>query len=142
MPPLINPWKSYRQTATLTAPPGQVVMMLFDGAVRFLDSGLDGFGEADPGLSNMAIHNNLERAREIIRQLNLALDTERGGDLACELRRLYDYFDRRLLESNVKKKPQAAQEVRRHLAQLRDAWSTMLKAGGEAQPVMAELAAV
>ena len=126
MPPA-NPWMSYRQVATRTAPPGQLVLMLYEGAIRFLDRALLGFGLDDPAESNEAISNNLLRAQEIIHELNLSLNTQAGGEVAANLRRLYEYFDRRLLESNLKKEPEGIQEVSRHLAVLRDAWATMLR---------------
>ena len=133
--PSLNPWKSYHQTATLTAPPGQVILMLYDGALRFLDRALTGFGYTDPGELNMAVNNNLQRARDIIRELNCALDMERGGELAMTLHRLYDYFDARLHSSNIKKQRNGVEEVVRHLTVLRDAWSTMLR--GESASVIA-----
>jgi flagellar protein FliS len=125
--PIRNPWKSYRQTATLTAPPGQVVLMLYDGALRFLERARAGFSHEDPAALNMAVNNNLQRAQEIIRELNYALNMEKGGELAATLNRLYDYFEHRIIESNFKKTPEGIEEVIRHLSVLRDAWATMLK---------------
>jgi flagellar secretion chaperone FliS len=129
-----NPWKSYRETATLTAPPGQIVLMLYDGAIRSLERSLPGFSNSDPAESNMTIHNNLQRAHEIIRQLNIALNMQQGGDVAENLRRLYNYFERRIWESNVKKNPAGVGEVIRHLNVLRDAWATMLANQGSSVP--------
>jgi flagellar protein FliS len=125
-----NPWKSYRQTATLTAPPGQIVLMLYDGALRALERALPGFSCNDPGQANMTIHNNIKRAQEIVRELNCALNMEQGGDCAATLRRLYDYFDRRLWESNLRKRREGVDEVIGHLTELRNAWATMLNQGG------------
>ena len=125
-----NPWESYRQIATQTAPPGQLVLMLYEGAIRFLELGVAGFSIDDPAESNMAVHNNLQRAADIIRELNLSLNLEQGGDFAVELRRLYDYFDRRIWESNLHKRPEGVREVIRHLNVLRNAWATMLKRQG------------
>ncbi|MFO1476942.1 MAG: flagellar export chaperone FliS [Verrucomicrobiota bacterium] len=122
-----NPWNSYRQVSTLTAPPGQIVLMLYDGALRFLDRSLTGFDQEDPAQANMLIHNNIQRAQDIIRELNYALNLEKGGECAATLRRLYDYFDRRLAESNTRKSRQGIEEVIRHLSVLRDAWATMLR---------------
>lgn len=122
-----NPWKSYRQIATQTAPPGQLILMLYEGAIRFLERSLPGFEIEDPAESNMIIHNNLQRAQDIIRELNCALNMDAGGDCATTLRRLYDYFDRRLWESNLKKNRAGVDEVIRHLSVLRDAWATMLR---------------
>jgi flagellar protein FliS len=121
-----NPWKSYRETATLTAPPGQIVLMLYDGAIRSLERSLPGFSNPDPAEANMTINNNLQRAHEIIRQLNVSLNMQQGGEVAENLRRLYNYLERRILESNVKKNPTGIGEVIRHITVLRDAWATML----------------
>lgn len=121
-----NPWKSYRQIATQTAPPGQLVLMLYEGAIRFLNRSLPGFAIEDPAESNMVVHNNLQRAQEIIRELNLALNMEQGGECAVTLRRLYDYFERRLWESDLQKRPDGVEEVIRHITVLRDAWAVML----------------
>lgn len=123
---VVNPWKSYRQIATQTAPPGQLVLMLYEGAIRFLERALPGFDIEDPADSNTIVHNNLQRASDIIRELNCALNMEQGGDCAATLRRLYEYFDRRLWESNLKKSREGVDEVIRHLTVLRDAWSAML----------------
>ena len=125
MPPA-NPWKSYRQIATQTAPPGQLVLMLFDGALRSLDRALLGFNCPDVGERNSIIHNNLQRAIDIIRELNGSLDIEAGGQLADTLRNLYAFFERRLLDSNLKKSRQGIDEVIPMLKQLRDAWFSML----------------
>ena len=132
-----NPWKSYRQIATQTAPPGQLVLMLFDGALRSLDQALLGFSSADIGERNAIIHNNVQRALNIIHELNNSLDLEAGGELADTLRNLYTYFDRRLNESNFKKTRDGIDEVLPLLRQLRDAWFQMLNGY---VPVMAEFA--
>jgi len=121
-----NPWKSYRQIATQTASPGQLVLMLFEGALGALERARAAFDREDPAESITAIHNNIQRAQDIIRELNNSLNMEQGGECAATLRRLYDYFERRLWESNLKKDPSGLQEVARHLTVLRDAWAAML----------------
>jgi flagellar protein FliS len=129
-----NPWKSYRETATLTAPPGQIVLMLYEGAIRSLERSLPGFSMSDPAESNMIIHNNLQRAQEIIRELNCALNMEQGGEFSANMRRLYDYLERRIWESNLKKNSTGIGEAIRHLTVLRDAWATMLTNQGPSAP--------
>jgi len=124
--PAVNPWKSYRQIATQTAPPGQLILMLFDGALKFLDRGLTGFDCTDPAEANMTIHNNFQRALDIVRELNRAVNLEQGGDCAGTFRQLYDYFERKIVDSNVRKQPDGAREVVEHLTVMRDAWAAML----------------
>src|SRR5580693_6712663 len=106
-----NPWKSYRQIATQTAPPGQLVLMLFDGVILSLDRALLGFNCADIGERNAAIHNNVQRALDIIRELDCSLDLEAGGQLANTLRNLYAYFERSLIQSNLKKSRKGIDEI-------------------------------
>lgn len=131
--PAINPWKSYRQIATQTAPPGQLVLILYDGAIRFLERGLLGFACEDPGERNATIHNNFQSAVQIVRELNFSLNTDTGGELALTLQSLYDYFERRIRESNLKKRREGVDEVIVHLKELRKAWATMLSNQGQPQ---------
>lgn len=101
--------------------------MLFEGAIRFLERAEGGFGIDDPAEANQAIHNNIQRTQEILHELNVSLDLQSGGELAQTLRSLYEYMDRRLLESNLHKKSEGIVESRRHLTALRDAWAQMLQ---------------
>ena len=121
-----NPFKSYRQIATQTAPPGQLVLMLFDGALKCLDCALAGFQLEDFAERNLAVHTNLQHANDIIRELNGSLDMQAGGELAATLRNLYNYFETRLNESNRKKSPAGVREILPMIKELRDAWNTML----------------
>jgi len=121
-----NPWKSYNKVATQTASPVQLVLMLYDGAIRFLERSLGGFSKDDPAEYNSTINNNLLRAQDIINELNSSLNMEAGGEVAANLRQLYVYFDRRLTESNIHKKQDGIKEVISRLTVLRDAWATML----------------
>jgi flagellar protein FliS len=130
-----NPWKSYRQIATQTAPPGQLVLMLFDGVILSLDRALLGFNCADIGERNAAIHNNVQRALDIIRELDCSLDLEAGGQLASTLRNLYAYFERSLIQSNLKKSRKGIDEIMPMIRQLRDAWFRMLNGESSMAPV-------
>ncbi len=135
-----NPWQSYRQVATRTASPGQLVLMLYEGAIRFLDHAQAGFQLEDPVELNTTVNNNIIRAQEIIRELDCSLNLDQGGELAVQLRRLYDYFDRILLESNIRKDPKGVIEVIARLGVLRDAWATMLRKQGESGEPLAPTA--
>lgn len=121
-----NPWLSYRQVATKTATPGQLVLMLFDGALRFLDKALVGFDLDDPLDSNLAINNNILKAQEILRELNMSLNVEKGGEFAATMRRLYNYYDLQLSQSNLQKDPAGVELVIRLLSVIRGAWAEML----------------
>lgn len=132
-----NHAKAYRQIAAQTATAGQQVLMLYDGALGFLERALVGFQQDDPLAFNETIHNNLVRAQAIIQELNFALNMETGGELSATLRRLYQYFDERLHESNLTKQAGGVKEVIRRLAVLRDAWAEMLHQEGHSRPAVA-----
>lgn len=126
-----NPWSSYRQVATQTATPGQLVLMLFDGAIRFLERARLGFAETDPLALNLTVNNNIQRAQAIIHELSSSLNLREGGEVAENFRRLYDYMDDRLMESNCRKSEDGLADVLRRLGVLRDAWAEMLSRRGE-----------
>ena len=131
------PLRSYQTIATQTAPPGQLVLMLYDGAIRFLHLALAGFEHKDPLEFNLTINNNVIRAQEILNELNNSIDLRRGGDLAITLRRLYNYMNRQLTSSNLRKTPEGNRDTITRLSLLRDAWSQMLQqnaASGPAEP--------
>lgn len=122
----LNPWQSYRQIATQTASPAQLVLMLYDGAIRFLEQARQGFKEEDPLAFNQTINNNVIRAQAIINELNYSLDMQAGQEFSRTMRGLYDYMDRKLQDSNQHKAVAGIEEVIRRLTVLRDAWSEMM----------------
>jgi len=122
-----DPGQSYLRIATQTASPGQLVLMLYDGALRFLERARLGFGYDDPLEFNQTIHNNVLRAQESVSELNATLNMEAGGEFAANMRRLYDYLDRRLHESNRAKKEDGIVEAIGRLTSIRDAWAEMLR---------------
>jgi flagellar protein FliS len=134
-----QPWQSYRKIATETATPGQLVLMLYEGAIGFLERSLAGFNHSDPLEFNRTVSNGILRAQAIIRELNATLDMEQGGEISANFRRLYNYFNRRLQEANVRKRSEAVEEVIKLLRVLRDSWAEMLQQGpdGYQGPVLA-----
>lgn len=126
-----DPGQSYLRVATETASPGQLILMLYDGALRFLERARLGFKADDPLEFNQTIHNNVVRAQEILTELTLSLNIKQGGEFAATLQRLYDYMDRRLHESNRAKKEDGITEVIGRLTILRDAWAEMLSKAAE-----------
>ena len=129
-----KPWDSYRKVATQTATPGQLVLMLYDGTLKFLDKAMTGFDHQDPLLFNQTINNNIVRAQAIIHEMNASLNMKAGGEVASNFRRLYNYFYRRLTEANRTKQKAPIEETMARLRVLRDSWAEMLRNGGEARP--------
>ena len=124
---LRSPLQSYKTISLETAPPGRLVLMLFDGAIKFLERAKLGFGIEDPVEMNETVHNNITRAQNIINELNSTLDMDQGGEVAVVLRDLYVYLDNRLFESNIRKELEGVQEVIDRLSTVQAGWSEMLE---------------
>ena len=131
-----KPWESYRKVATQTASPGQLVLMLYDGAINFLERALTGFAFKDPLEFNQTINNNIVRAQAIIHEMNATLNMEAGGEIAANFRRLYNYFHLRLREANLKKQKAPIEETILRLRELRDSWAEMMGRGPRHRPDM------
>jgi flagellar protein FliS len=119
--------RTYQAQAVLSASPGRLVLMLYDGTLRFLGHARDALQspEATPRRIEI-INTNLIKAQNILVELQATLNHEAGGDHAANLDRLYDYYMRRLLEANIKKKVEPVIEVEALVRQLRDGWAEML----------------
>jgi flagellar protein FliS len=127
--------RTYRANAVLTASPGQLVLMLYDGALRALGLAREAFTRPPGDLRRLeAINTQLIKAQQIINQLQGTLNFDAGdGQFAREMQRLYDYYLRRLLEANLRKQVEPVVEVERLLGEVRDAWAEMLRNQDPAQ---------
>lgn len=120
----MNPYlKQYKQTQIDTAPKEQILLMLYDGAVRFLNQVKVGFAENDIE----KIHNNIVKTQNIITEFQTTLDIENGGDFAKNLFALYEYLNNQLFQANIQKKEAYVDEVLRHISELRDTWREAVK---------------
>jgi len=126
--------RAYQAQAVLTASPGQLILMLYDGALRFLGHAKDALQQTEDTPKRIeTINTNLLKAQNIISELQACLNHQAGGDHAANLDRLYDYYLRRLLQANLRKDVQPVIEVEGLVRQLRDGWAEMLRtqeAGG------------
>ncbi len=119
--------RTYRTNSVLTASPGQLVLMLYDGALRALRLAQEGFAQSGSDPRRLeGINKNLLKAQAIIGELQGTLDHEAGGEFAATMHRLYDYYNRRLFEANIRKDAKPVAEVERLLRDVRDAWAEML----------------
>ena len=109
---------AYLQQAVLTASPGQLVVMLYDGACRFLTQAAHALREGDRTRS----HLRLRRAEAIIDELLVTLDME-AGDIATQLQAIYVFCRRHLHEARIEDDADKIQWVHDQLADLREAWA-------------------
>lgn len=113
------PRDQYQRSAVLTASQGQLIVMLYDGANRFLVQAGIALGERQVE----AAHNKLRRAEMIISHLQASLDYERGGEIAPRLSAIYTFCQRHLNQARVNGDAEAIEQVRALLGTLRDAWA-------------------
>lgn len=120
--------RTYRANSVLTASPGQLVLMLYDGALKALSIAREGFARPPDDARRFEVINaQLIKAQNIISELQGTLNHDAGGDVSRTLERLYDYHLRRLTEANLRKQVEPVIEVERLLRELRDGWAEMLR---------------
>ena len=129
-----HPYARAAQTQSiLPASPGQLVLLMYDGALRFMNPARAAFALPEDNLSRIqSINTALLRAQAVIAELRANLDLKAGGELAANLDRLYDYHLRRLQEANLRKDEAPLAEVERLVRSLREGWAEMLL-GNEAK---------
>jgi flagellar secretion chaperone FliS len=110
---------AYQRSAVLTASQGQLIVMLYDGAFRFLSQASIAMNERKFELA----HKKLRRAEMIINHLQASLDYENGGEIAPRLYAIYVFCTRHLNQARVNADPAQIDEVRSLLRTLRDAWA-------------------
>lgn len=118
--------RTYRANSVLTASPGQLVLMLYDGALKAMALAKEAFASPDTTRRIENINSQLLKAQAILTELQNGLNLDAGGEFARTMHRLYDYHNRRLLEANVRKQIEPVIEVERLVRELRDAWAQML----------------
>ena len=127
--------RAYRSNSILTASPGRLVLMLYDGALRALAITRDAFDRpADDPKRFEVINQQILKAQTIIAELQGTLNLEAGGEFAATMHRLYDYHNRRLFEANIRKQVEPVIEVERLIRDIRDAWEQMLMQQDVAMP--------
>jgi flagellar protein FliS len=118
----------YRENSILTASPGQLVLMMFDGALRSMALAHAAFDRPKSDFRRIEIINReLLKAQAIFTELRGTLNHEVGGDYAKTMDPLYQYFNRRLIEANMGKELEPLAEVEQLFGVLRDAWAEMLR---------------
>jgi len=118
---ITNPYQKYQQAAVQTASGPQLLLMLYDGAIRFTRTGIEGIQQRNFEKAN----NNLIKAQAIIHELIAGLNHD--YPIAKDLLAIYEYMIHQLIQSNIRKDASKAQEVLDHLTELREAWGEAAK---------------
>jgi flagellar protein FliS len=120
------PQQSYASNDILTASPGRLVVLLYDGAGRFFRQASAAMRAGDISRTNTA----LQRGEAIVAQLLATLDYDKGGEVATSLRDLYLFFQSHLREARLEKDADKVDTVVEMMGELRDSWAQI--AGREA----------
>jgi flagellar secretion chaperone FliS len=119
----MNPYarpQAYREASVMTASPEQLVVMLYDGAGRFLRQAEGSMVEG----SWLQASERLTRAEAIIDELLATLDMD-AGEIAERLQAIYIFCKTRLIEARIERDPVRVEQVARLLAELRGAWANI-----------------
>jgi len=124
-----NALSTYKETKVKTAGQGQLIIMLYEEAVKQLTRALEMMDsnkqKKDPGKIEQ-ISKAVMKTEEIVTELMVSLDFERGGEISKNLFALYSWFNRELLEANIAQDTGRITAVKNMLADLKDTWSQIV----------------
>lgn len=116
-----NAAQFYQKNSVQTASPAKIILMLYDGAIKFCHIAQEALDANDIEKSNL----NIQKAQKIIVQLRVSLDTK--YPVSQEFDRVYDYIYRRLVEANMKKDREILDEALKHIKTMRETWMEVMK---------------
>ena len=139
-----NPLTAYRETRVKTASPGQLIVMLYDEAIKQSDTAIGLLGpDSKPKPEDIErVNASLGKVQDVVTELMASLDFDAGGEIAKDLFALYVWFGREILEANIHKEVSRVKAVRAMLAELREAWAEAASKtqGGNSAPVGVNIA--
>ena len=113
--------ETYQETAVTTQTKGKLIVMLYDGAIKFLKLAIK---EIEAGNAEEK-GKYISRAIDIIFELNIVLDMDAGGEIATDLRNLYSFMGRHLTEANTKQDIGKIEDVIKLLEELNQSWKAI-----------------
>jgi len=120
----MNPYShQYHNNQIATAKPEQILIMLYDGAIRFVYRTATAIAEKNVEQKNL----NINKTVAILSELSATLDHNIGGQVAADLTALYDFMIRELTAVNLKNDQNRLENVRAILSELRDTWAQAVK---------------
>ena len=113
-----NAYRSSHEVEVLSSSPIELTRLLYKGAIDAVEASRIHLAKGQIRQRSTAI----TKATLIVNELSSALDVDRGGSLAIELRELYDYMQRQLTKANIEQIDPPLAEVHSLLSSLYDAW--------------------
>ncbi len=117
----MNGIKTYQDSTVTTQSRGRLIVLLYEGAIKFLKLAVKEL-EAN---NYEAKGRYINKAQDIINELNAVLDMDAGGAMASNLRKLYMFMNKRLCEANIKRDPQMIREVIELMEELNQSWKAI-----------------
>lgn len=111
--------QAYRQNAVMGASPVQLVVMMYDGALRFMEEGKRAMAVKDLETQNF----KLQRAQKIVVELMSTLNIQAGGDVAKNLLGLYTFVINEIVEGNIYDDPARIDNAMQTMSSLRESWA-------------------
>lgn len=111
------PYENYQRVNVTTADPLRLVVLLYEGAIRNLNQSIHLWNK-----DAMAASSKINRALDIINYLRNTLDSDKGGEIAFNLERLYEYMRDCLSKANIERNVDKTQEVINLLQTLLEGW--------------------
>ena len=104
-----------------TASPAELTLMLYDGAIKFCNIAIGALEKGD----NQKANTNLIKAQKIIVEFRTTLDFK--YPVAQQFDIVYDYIYRRLVEANINKDKDIAEEALKYIREMRDTWKEVMR---------------
>ncbi|MDR3231201.1 MAG: flagellar export chaperone FliS [Synergistaceae bacterium] len=117
---------TYQATQISTATKEQLLLITYDIGIRSCRLAETTLGEDAKNQDLDLANREILRAQDVIRELMITLNTEKGGEMAHALMRLYDYMYQQLVEANIKKEVKNVTLVRSMLEELKGTWEEAL----------------
>lgn len=113
--------QAYQGTKINTASPAELTLMLYDGAIKFCNKAI--YAIEDKNISKA--NENFIKAQKIIMEFRGTLDYK--YPVAQDFERVYDYIYRRLIEANIKKDKEIAEDALKYIREMRDTWKEVMR---------------
>jgi flagellar protein FliS len=117
----MNGIATYQDTAVTTGNKGRLIVLLYEGAIKFLRLAVQELEAKNYEAKGRYIC----KAQDIITELNAVLDMDGGGEIAGNLRKLYVFMSNRLSQANIGRDPQMIREVITLLEELNQSWKAI-----------------
>jgi len=111
----------YRKNAVNGSSPLQLVIMLYDGALRFMEGGRHAIAHCDLPKQN----DQLQQAQKIVMELMSCLDMEQGGEIAKNLLSIYTYVLNELVKANLEDSADRVDRCIKVMRDLRTSWASI-----------------